>query len=343
LKAVFFHEHGGPEVLQFGQRPDPRARPGEVLVRLRATSLNHVDIWVRNGWPGLKLQWPHIPGSDGAGEVAEIGEGVTAFNPGDRVVLDGNLSCGDCAACRQGQDQLCRHWALLGETVSGADCELIALPERNLLKLPDHVEFGEAAAAALVFLTAWHSLMTRGALKAGESLLIVGASGGVSTACIQVAKLAGATVLVVGSSRAKLELAKTLGADMVFDRSEDPDWSKAVYLATDKTGVDVVVDNIGAGTMPLSLRAVRKGGRILTVGSTGGARYEFDQRYLFAKHLTILGSTMGPRSDFDQVMSLVFDGKLRPVIDTRFPLEEVRQAHERLESGRQMGKIVLDI
>jgi NADPH:quinone reductase-like Zn-dependent oxidoreductase len=343
LKALFFNQHGGPEVLKLGDRPDPKPKQGEVLVRLRASSLNHVDVWVRNGWPGLKLELPHIPGSDGAGEVVEVGDGVEALKVGDRVVLDGNLGCGECEACRQGQDQLCRHWALLGETVPGADCELIALPARNLLQLPDEVGYGEAAASGLVFLTAWHSLMTRGALKPGETILIIGASGGVNTACIQVAKLAGAVVLVVGSSAEKLELARSLGADIVINRSEEPDWSKAAYLATDKVGVDVVADSVGAGTMPLSLRAARKGGRILTVGNTGGARYELDHRYVFAKHLTIMGSSMGPRSDFDQVMRLVFAGKLRPVIDTRFPLSEARAGHERLESGRQMGKIVLDI
>ncbi len=343
MKAVYFNQHGGPEVLQYGDRPDPRPGPGEVLVRLRATSLNHVDIWVRNGWPGLKLDLPHIPGSDGAGEVVDLGEGVEAFHIGDRVVLDGNLGCGVCEACRQGQEQLCRHWTLLGETVPGADCELIVLPARNLLQLPDGFGYAEAAASALVFLTAWHSLMSRGELRAGESILIVGASGGLSTACIQVAKLAGATVLVVGSSKEKIDLARSLGADILIDRSEVPDWSKAVYLATDKVGVDVVADSVGAGTMSQSMRAVRKGGRILTVGSTGGPRYEIDHRYLFAKHLSILGSSMGPRADFDQVMRLVFDGKLRPVIDTRYPLSEARAAHERLEGGQQLGKIVLDI
>lgn len=240
-------------------------------------------------------------------------------------------------------DHMCRRWNLLGESVSGTDCELITLPVRNLFRIPESLGYSEAAAASLVFLTAWHSLITRGKLTAGETVLVVGASGGVSTASIQIAKLAGARVLVVGSNAHKLELAQQLGADVLFDRATDEDWSRAAYLATDKRGVDMVVDNVGAPSMMSSMRAVRKGGRILTVGNTGGARYEIDHRYLFAKHISIIGSTMGPRSDFEQVMSLVIGGRLRPVIDETFALQDARRAHERLEAGEQMGKIVLAI
>jgi NADPH:quinone reductase-like Zn-dependent oxidoreductase len=343
LKAIYFEEHGGPEVLEYGELPDPEPGPGEALVSLKAAALNRVDIWVRNGWPGLKLPLPHIPGSDGAGEVVELGKGVTEFEVGDRVVIDADLSCGECEFCRAGQNHRCRHWNLLGETVSGTDCELIALPERNLLRIPDGFGYGEAAAAALVFMTAWHSLMTRGNLKAGETVLVVGSSGGVNSASIQIAKLAGAKVLAVGSNGEKLALAERLGADVLINRQDDPNWSKAAYLATDKRGVDVVIDNVGASTMISSMRAARKGGRILTVGNTGGPKYEFDHRYLFAKHLSILGSSMAPRADFDEVMSLVFAGRLQPVIDKTFALKDARAAHERLDAGEQMGKIVLAI
>ncbi len=343
MKAVYFNKHGGPEVLEYGNLPDPQPAPGEALVRLRAAALNHVDIWVRNGWPGLKLPLPHIPGSDGAGDVVAIGEGVEDLSVGDRVVIDANLSCGECAFCRAGLDHMCRKWHLLGETVSGTDCELIALPLRNLYRLPKTFGYAEAAAAALVFLTAWHSLITRGRLTAGETVLVVGASGGVSTASIQIAKLAGALVMVVGSDDAKLELAARLGADITINRTTEPDWSRAVYEATGKRGVDVVVDNVGAPSMASSMRSVRKGGRILTVGNTGGAHYEIDHRFLFAKHISILGSTMGPRSDFDQVMALVTGGRLQPVIDETYALEDARLAHTRLEAGEQMGKIVLEI
>jgi len=343
LKAVYFNRHGGPEVLEYGDLPDPEPGPGEVLVRLRAAALNHVDLWVRVGWPGLDLRMPHVPGSDGAGEVVGIGDDVEGLSVGDRVVVDGNLSCGECVFCRAGQDHLCLKWHLLGETVSGTDCELIALPRRNLYRFPETLGYGEAAAAALVFLTAWHSLITRGRLTAGETVLVIGASGGVNTASIQVAKLAGARVFVVGSDAHKLELADQLGADVLINRSTERDWSRAVYMATEKRGVDVVVDNVGRPTMASSMRSVRKGGRILTVGNTGGAHYEIDHRYLFAKHISIIGSSMGPRSDFDQVMALVVGGRLHPVIDESFPLEEARRAHERLGAGHQMGKIVLEI
>jgi NADPH:quinone reductase-like Zn-dependent oxidoreductase len=343
MKAICLNQHGGPEVLQIMELTDPEPGPGEVLVRVRAAALNHVDIWVRNGWPGLDLPLPHIPGSDGAGNVVALGEGVTQFAVGDRVVIDADLSCGECEFCRAGQNHRCRRWHLLGETVPGTDCELITLPARNLLKIPDGFGYAEAAASALVFMTAWHSLISRGKLKAGESVLIVGSSGGVNSASIQIAKLAGAKVLAVGSNAEKVALAERLGADILINREEEPNWSKAAYLATQKRGVDVVVDNVGAPTMVSSMRAARKGGRILTVGNTGGPKYEFDHRYLFAKHLSIIGSTMAPRADFEKVMSLIFAGRLDPVIDARFPMQDVRKAHERLEAGRQLGKIVLDI
>jgi len=259
------------------------------------------------------------------------------------VVINANLSCGKCSYCLAGRDNLCRNWHLLGETRRGTLAEYVVVPARNLLPLPEGFRFAEAAAAGLVFHTAWHSLITRGHLRAGESVLIVGASGGVNTASIQVAKLAGAKVFVVGSGPAKLELARSLGADVCIDRSQEANWSKEVFLATGRQGVDVVVDNVGAPTMMMSLRAARKGGRILTVGNTGGPELSLDNRYIFGKHLSILGSTMGTIRDFTTVMGLVFEGALRPVIDRVFPLEETASAQRRLEQGEQLGKIVLEI
>jgi NADPH:quinone reductase-like Zn-dependent oxidoreductase len=343
VKAIYFNQHGGPEVLEYGDLPDPVPDPGEVLIRVRAAALNRVDLWVRNGWPGLNLPLPHVPGSDGAGDVVALGEGVTDMSIGDRVVIDADVSCGQCEYCKAGLSNMCRKWHLLGETIPGTDCELISLPVRNLYRLPETFDYAPAAAAALVYLTAWHSLITKGELKAGECVLVVGASGGVNTASIQIAKLAGAKVLAVGSSAKKLELAEQMGADILINRQDQPEWSKAAYLATEKRGVDVVIDNVGAPTMHHSMRAARKGGRILTVGNTGGPRYEIDHRYLFAKHLSIVGSSMGTRSDFEQVMALIVGGKLKPVIDRTYALKDARQAHERLEAGQQMGKIVLEV
>ena len=343
MKAAFFRTHGGPEVMEYGDLPAPQPGAGEVLVQIKAAAMNRVDKWVRDGWPGLKLELPHIPGSDGAGVVAEVGPGRppgSPLQPGDRVVINTSVGCGTCDFCAAGQDNLCSQWQLLGETTRGTDAEFVAVPERQLLRLPDDFPFEQAAAAALVFQTAWHSLVTRGQLRAGETVLVVGAGGGVNTASIQIAKLAGCTVYVVGSDAAKCARAEALGADVTIDRSQD-DWGRKVYQLTNKRGVDVVVDNVGAATMMTSLRCARKGGRILTVGNTAGPKFELDNRYLFGKHLSLIGSTMSTRADFAAVMGLVFAGKLKPVIDAAFPLSDIRAAHERMEQGEVFGKIVL--
>lgn len=342
MKAILFQQHGGLEALEYAELPTPEPGPGEILVRLRAAALNRLDLWVRNGWPGIRLEYPHIPGADGAGEIAAIGKGVSGWRMGERVSINANLGCGECDFCQNGQDNLCRRWNLIGETVRGTYAEYICVPARQLFRLPDGFDFHLAAAAGLVFLTAWHSLVVRGKLAKGESVLIVGASGGVNTASIQIARHLGAQVIVVGAGPEKLALAESLGADILIDREQHPDWSKAVYTATNKQGVTLVVDNVGT-TYPLSLRSLAKGGRLVTVGNTGGPKFEIDNRYIFGKHLSILGSTMGTRQDYQQVMSLVTSGQLKVAHDRSFPLREARAAQARLESGQQMGKITLDI
>jgi NADPH:quinone reductase-like Zn-dependent oxidoreductase len=341
MKAVLFHQHGGPEVLQYEDFPTPEPKAGEVLVRLRAAALNHADLWTRNGWPGLKLELPHIPGADGAGEIAALGENVAGWKVGDRVAINANIGCGDCEACRAGQDNLCRDWHLLGETIRGTYAEYISVHARQLYRLPDAFDYKTAAGAALVYLTAWHSFK-KGNLQAGETVLIVGAGGGVNAASIAIAKYLGACVIVIGSGERKLAYAESLGADVLIDRSQEADWSKAVYKLTDKRGVDLVVDNVGT-TFPLSLRALRKGGRLLTVGNTGGPKFEIDNRFMFAKHLSIIGSTMGTLKDFSAVLDLVATGKLKVILDQSFPLQDARAAQERLERGDQLGKITLEI
>lgn len=328
--------------MEVGDLPKPTCGPDEVLVNVKAAALNRLDKWVRDGWPGLKLALPHVGGSDGAGVVAEVGAHVTGWQVGDRVVVNSNLGCGHCAFCTAGQDNWCENWHLLGETTPGLCCEFAAVPPQQLLKLPDAVTFEQAAAAGLVYQTAWHSLITRGGLRAGESVLVVGAAGGVNTASIQIAKLAGCTVYVVGSDAKKLALAQALGADVLIDRSQ-VEWGKEVYKLTHKRGVDVVVDNVGAPTMMTSLRCARKGGRILTVGNTAGPKFEFDNRFMFGKHLSLIGSTMSTRADFATVMQLIFSGALKPVIDSVLPLAEIRAAHEKLEQGDVLGKIVLQL
>ena len=341
MKVVLFHQHGGPQVLEYTEFPTPEPKAGEVLVRLRAAALNRMDVMVRNGWPGLKLKLPHINGADGAGEVAGLGEGVTEFNLGDRIAINANIGCGQCEFCQNKQDHMCRNWHLLGETIRGTYAEYICLPARQLYRLPHNFEFHASAAAALVYQTAWHSMVKRGDVKAGETVAIVGAGGGVNSASIQVAKYLGARVVVIGSSAKKLKDAESLGADILIDRSKEEDWSKAVFLATEKRGVDVVVDNVGT-TFPLSLRALRKGGRLLTVGNSGSPRFEIDNRFIFAKHLSIIGSTMSTLADFNEVMGLVTSGKLKPVIDKTYPLKEAAAAQERLWRGENFGKITLD-
>jgi len=343
VRSVHFHRHGGPEVLEYHDLPEPQPGPGQVLVRLKAAALNRADLWVRQGWPGLKLALPHIPGADGAGTIGAIGDGVEGLAEGQRVVIDPSIGCGRCEYCLAGQDNLCRDWHLLGETIPGTYAEAVVVPARNVLPLPEAFDEHAAAAAALVFLTAWHSLVTRGRVQAGETVLVVGASGGVNTAAIQVARLAGARVLAVASTPEKAKLAETLGAEVVIDRSRDENWAKAVYQATDRRGADVVVDNVIGGTLPHSLRAARKGGRILTVGNTGGPLVEIDNRYVFGKHLSIIGSTMGTLREFATVMGLVFEGRLRPVLDRTYPLSQAAAAQEFLAGGQQMGKITLAI
>ncbi len=343
MKAVSFHQHGGPEVLSYRDLPDPVPGAGQVLVRLRAAALNRLDLLTRQGWPGLKLALPHIPGADGAGVIAALGAGVADRRVGERVVINSNLGCGTCPDCLAGRDNLCRDWHLLGETLPGTYAEYVAVPAANALPLPDGFDEAAAAACGLVYLTAWHSLITRGQLQPGETVLIIGASGGVNTASIQIARHAGSRVIVVGSSKEKLALAESLGADVLIDRSRDENWSKAVFEASGRRGADVVVDNVIGGTLPLSLRAAARRGRVLTVGNTGGPKVEIDNRFVFGKHLSILGSTMGTRADFAAVMALVFAGKLKPVLDRSYPLAEARWAQERLEAGDQMGKITLAI
>jgi NADPH:quinone reductase-like Zn-dependent oxidoreductase len=343
MRAVLLEQHGPADNLKYVKDyPVPEPGAGEVRVRVRAAALNRLDLWVRSGWPGIKLPLPHILGADAAGDIDKLGPGVEGWAVGERVVIDPSVSCGRCEYCRSGRQNLCSHFKILGEDTSGTYAEYIAISARNLLKLPDHVSHATAAAAALVYGTAWHSLVTKGGLRPGESVLVVGAGGGVNTASIQIAKLAGAKVYVVGSNADKVAQAKALGADEGIDRSAE-DWSKAVFRLTNKRGVDVVVDNVGKETLFGSIRAVSKGGRILIVGNTSGPLAEVDLRYLFSKHITIIGSTMAPHSDFVTVMNLVFAGKLAPPIGAIFPLERAADAHRLMEQGDTFGKIVLEV
>jgi NADPH2:quinone reductase len=340
VKASYIEEHGGIDVLRVGELPDPEPGRDEVLVEVRATALNHLDLWTRRGLPGLELEFPHVGGSDMAGVVAGLGDGVEGWAPGDRVVVNPSLWCGRCEWCRDGEESLCREYRLLGEHVDGGAAELAAVPARNLLRVPEGYPFPKAAAAALVFQTAWRALLVRGDLRAGETVLVTAASGGVGTAAIQIARLAGARVLAVTSGPENVRRVEELGAHLGIDRLER-DFSRAAYEATDRRGVDLVLDSVGQAVWASCERALAKDGRLVTYGATTGPSAELDIRRVFWKQLRVIGSTMASVSEFETVMDLVFQGRLEPVLDEVWPLERVREAHQRLEEGEHFGKIVL--
>ncbi len=347
MRAAVIFQHGGRDVLQVVDNlPEIEPAPGMVRVQIKAVALNRLDLWVREGWKGLNLDMPHVCCADGAGVVESIGHGVTNLAPGDRVGINPTVVDPDCLNLT-GSELDCPI-AIMGEHAQGVAAEYVNVPARNLIKLPDSISFAESAATGLVYVTSWYSMITRGGLKVGESVLILGAGGGVSTASIQIAKLAGCKVYVVGSSAEKCQQAQALGADVTFDRSVDPNWSKAVVFATQagatgKRGVDVVVDNVGQATLQDSLRAVARGGRILMVGNTSGYQATIDTRYIFSKQISLIGSSMGPTADFVKVMSWVFDGKLKPVIGRTLPLAEIAEGHRLLEAGEVFGKVVLEL
>lgn len=339
MKAAYFDTHGGPDVLTVGELADPEPGAGEVVVQVEAMALNHLDLWVRRGLPGLEVPLPHVGGSDFAGRIAEIGAEVSGWAAGDRVTANPGLWCQGCEWCRRGEHSLCQTYRILGEHVAGAAAERVRIPARNLLALPDAVPSERAAAAPLVFQTAWRALMTRAGLRAGETLLVTGASGGVSTAAIQIAKRAGATVIAVTSGR-HVEAVRQLGADHVIDRERE-DFSPAVHRLTDRRGVNVALEGVGEAMWGGAVRALARDGRLVTYGATTGAKGCQDIRLVFWKQLRIIGSTMASHTEFLEVMGLVLDGELEPVIDVVWPLERIREAHERLEAGESFGKIVL--
>lgn len=342
MRALGFHEHGDVSDLRLLDLPVPEPGPGEVRVRIHHAALNRLDLFVLKGWKGLELPKPHVGGSDGAGVVDAVGPGVTGWARGDRVVLYASLSCGACHQCRRGEVSLCAKHHLIGEHERGVFAEYAVVPAANLLRVPEGVPLRDAAAASLVFLTAWRMLVTRARLRAGESVLVVGAGGGVNTAAIQIAKLAGASpVLVVGTSAEKLALAKEHGADHLLPA--DSAWEKEASRLTGKRGADVVVDNVGEATWGKSLRAVARGGRIVTVGGTTGYNPPAEINQVMWKQVDILGSTMGTPEEFRAVMALVFQGRLKAVVDRSFPLEQGVEAYRRLASGKAEGKVVLDL
>ena len=341
MKAIVFSEHGGPEVLRYTDVPEPKIGATDVLVRVRACALNHLDLWVRNGLRGVQIPLPHISGSDIAGEVAKVGELVKNVKVGQRVVLAPGLSCNQCEQCLAGDDNLCRRYTLFGYLVDGGCAEYVRSPEVNVIPIPDHLEFNQAAAVPLVFLTAWHMLMVRAKLQPGEDVLVLGAGSGVGTAALQIAKLAGARVIATAGSDDKLKRARELGADELINHSKE-DIAEEVKRLTNRRGVDVVFEHVGSATWEKSLASLAFGGRLVTCGATTGHDAKIDIRLLYTRQWSILGSYMGRRQELFQVMKLVGQGKLRAVVDRTVPLKETAQAHELLEKRQQFGKIVVN-
>jgi NADPH:quinone reductase-like Zn-dependent oxidoreductase len=342
VKVVLFRQHGGPEVLQNADVPEPEPRPNEVLVRVRACALNHLDLWVRRGLPGVPIPLPHIPGSDVAGEIARVGSEVTTVRVGQKVVLAPLVSCGKCPACIAGLDNRCRQATNLGYMIDGGCAEFVRAPEVNCLPYPENLSFEEAAAVPLVFQTAWHMLLNRAQLQPGEDVLVLGAGSGVGSAAIQIAKFFGARVITTAGSDAKLEKARQLGADYVINHKTQriPD---EVRRITNKRGVDVVFEHVGTATWDDSVASLALAGRLVTCGNTTGYDAKIDLRFLFSRQLSLLGSYMGVKSELHTIMKLVSTGHLKPVIDRVFPLQEAAAAHAYLESGQQFGKVVLKV
>jgi NADPH:quinone reductase-like Zn-dependent oxidoreductase len=344
MKAVRIHQFGGPEVLTYEDVPDPRPRKDEVRVRVRACSLNHLDVWVRKGLPGVKL--PHILGSDVAGEIVELGEYVgefkaNGFKTGQRVLLAPMHFCGHCAQCVAGLQNQCREFTVLGNAVDGGNCELIAVPAANVIPIPDTLDFNQAASVPLVFVTAWHMLVTRAGVRPGQTVLVLGASSGVGIAAIQIAKLFHCRVITTAGDEAKLEKARALGADFGINHYQQK-ISEEVRKITDKAGVDIVVEHVGAATWDESVKSLKSSGTLVTCGATTGPEVKIDLRHLFARQLTLLGSYMGTMADLHEVLGHVFAGRLKPVVDRVFPLKDLRAAHEYLEKSQMFGKIVVN-
>jgi NADPH:quinone reductase-like Zn-dependent oxidoreductase len=338
MKAIRFHEFGGPEVLKYEDVPEPVLRKDRVLVRVKACALNHLDLFTRKGLPGVKL--PHINGSDVAGVVEEVGEYITGIEKGQRVLLAPMMFCNHCQFCTSGQQSFCRQFTVLGNLVDGGNCELISVPQVNVIPIPDSLTFEEAASVPLVFLTAWHMLVSRAQIRQGQWVLVLGAGSGVGTAAIQIAKMFRAQVIATAGDENKMAKARELGANFTIDHYKQK-ISEEVKRITAKRGVDITFEHVGQATWQESMRSLKLGGTIVTCGATTGYEANFDIRVLFAKQLSFLGSFMGTMGDLHEVLGHVFAGRLKPVVDRSFPLSEAAEAHRYLANSQMFGKVLL--
>jgi NADPH:quinone reductase-like Zn-dependent oxidoreductase len=339
MKAIRIHQHGGPEVLKYEDVPDPQPRKDQVLVHVKAVALNHLDLFVREGVPGVPL--PQILGSDVSGDVAEVGEYITDMKPGTRVLLAPMSFDGTCEKCVAGQQNFCPNFSVLGYRVPGGDCEYIAVPRVNVFPIPQELTYDEAASVPLVFLTAWHMLVGRAKIQPGQIVLVLGGGSGVGTAAIQIAKLWNCRVITTAGSESKLDQARELGADYTIDHYKQK-ISEEVKKITAKQGVDVVFEHVGQATWPESIRSLKPGGTLVTCGATTGPEASIDLRVLFARQLSLLGSFMGNMGELHEVLKHVFAGHLKPVVDKSFPLREAAAAHEYLARSSMFGKVILN-
>ena len=345
MRAALFRKHGGPEVLEIAEVPDPVAGPGQVQVRVTAVGLNHIDLFLRQGLPALHVKLPHVSGGDVCGQVSAIGDGVTDVAIGDRVLLNPGLSCGHCQACLSGRDNFCAQNKLLGENCWGGCAERVVVPRANLVPVPRAtVPLDDTALAAvpIAWITAWQMLVERAVVRPGETVLVLAAGSGVGVAAIQIAKLFGARVIATASTDEKLQRARALGADEVINYRTG-DMVAEVKRLTDRRGADVVVEHVGAATFPKSVVAAARGGRIVTCGATDGFEPVLNLRHVFFRQLSILGSTLASKARLFEIVSLMAAGKLRPVVDRVLPLAEIGEAHRLLESRAVFGKVVLSV
>ena len=341
MKAVRIHEHGGVETLRYEDAPEPKlATATDAIVKLRAASLNHIDIWNRRGLTGVKIAFPHILGGDGAGTVAELGAQVNNIKVGDAVCLYPPRGCGRCEFCAIDRELMCLHLRVLGERDDGTYAEYVRVPARNCFPVPAGMSFEEAAAFPLVYVTVWRMLQTNARLKPGEHLLILGIGGGVATAALQLAASVGAHILVTSSSDEKLDKARSLGAEHGINYRK-ADFVQEVRRITAKRGVDVVLDCVGGDSWAKSLASLAKGGRLVTCGATTGAHPATDIQRIFWNHLKIFGSTLGDRAEFRDVLNFMTASRTKPVIDRVFPLRDAASAQRRMDEGKQFGKLVL--
>lgn len=343
MKAILVNQHGAPDVLTFTNIPNPEPQENEVVIKLHFSGLNHLDVWVRKGSPAYPVKLPHIMGADGAGTVEALGKGAEGVSVGDRVLIFPGISCGNCLPCTRGQDNQCVQYEILGSKRNGTYAEYVSVPDQNVVAIPDSLSFEQAASFPLVYLTAWHMMIGRAKLLPIETVLVVGGSGGIGVAAIQIAKLKGAKVLATTTARQKVNKIKSIGADDVFWDEKDSDFSKWVLQHTEMRGADIVIEHVGPATWDKSVKSLNRNGQLVTCGATTGSNVSLDLRNTFSRDLSVFGARMGTQREFQDLTTALFKDEIKPVVDKIFPLEDASSAHDYIEGRQQVGKVLLKI